>query len=441
MADYSYMNTPKVKTQNKQNQGGQQPTGRTQPLTPVTNTNNQNRRATSTQSGGDVPFHALGSPTPSAQNLNSSNYNPNPGAAQLPPAQDTSNPYANIQQPGGNPASGFGNPTSTYNGGTNGPLTTGGGNNASQWSLPEWNPTTQATPQFTQGTQAAPGGGSQNYWDSANPWRINPKDQTAMNYMTQALDVAQFDQNNYIYANDFNEAQRRYDLDYQRGLDQDNWQKTLTQRQQQAAELQAQLAYGLSRDQFGHTQQMDLAGLGLSQQQINNQFTQGMDQNQASRDVANTYGNAQMYGADQQLAGNRYQADQQLAGQLGSAGMYSDAQRYQAMLGLQGQQYQADRGLDVANVYGNAQNYGADQQLAGQLGSAGMYSDAQRYQALLAMQGQLGSAGIYSNAQMYGTDAQERMNAALMANNLAVANMQAYGRSQPVQANWARNWG
>jgi hypothetical protein len=129
---------------------------------------------------------------------------------------------------------------------------------------------------------------------------------------------------------------------------------------------------------------------------------------------------------------------------LGSAGIYAGAQNYGADQQLAGT-------LGSANIYAGAQNYGADQQLAGTLGAANIYGGAQMYGADQQLAGTMGSAGLYSGAQIYQSDQelaaakyqwdmQMLMNQNMMANNLQVANIGAYGRSQAPQMNWARSW-
>lgn len=327
------------------------------------------------------------------------------------------------------------------------------------WNLPSWNPNVPAPSTPSGGAPATQWGGEKGFF-GGDPNIFNPeayKDNDAMtpNYISSALPVAQFLQNNAQYRSDFNEAQRRYNQDYAAQQQQNQYQQQLSTRQQQAAEMQAQLAAQQWEQQFGWQQQTDQWNRDLSQQSINNQYAQGMDQNQATRDVANTYANSNMYQANQQLAGTKYASDADLRAamygadqSLAQAGLYSDAQRYQAQLGLQGQlgsaqlysgaqRYEADQGLAQAELYSQAQRYGSDQQLQGQLGSANIYSGAQRYEsdtqkAIAAQQ----NAFLYAQLQQQAQQAaQER------ANQLAMANLNAYGRSVPVQANWARSWG
>jgi hypothetical protein len=283
-----------------------------------------------------------------------------------------------------------------------------------------WQPNIQPQ-QYNMGTPVNRGDGSQNFWNTLNPWGPDRSNEQ-MQRIQQLLPVGQFDQNNFQYSNDFNEAQRRFNLEYGQNQNQNQFQQQLSTRQQNMAERQLGIGSDQWNRQFGHTQNMDLQNLNLSREQMNNIFRQGMDQNQATRDVANIYGGANRYQADQQLQGQRYM---------------SDAQRYQADQNLTGNRYQADQQLQ-------GQRYMSDQQLR----EAGLYSEAQRFQSQNQLLGTryeadrgLDVANVYGGAQRYGTDAQERMNTALMANNISVANTQAYGRSAAPQLNWARSWG
>lgn len=328
------------------------------------------------------------------------------------------------------------------------------------WNLPAWNQPAPTAPTYNQGkpiNQGPTSGGGMptNFWEGApnmwNPTSFGKDGSDTARYVQSMLPAAQFGQNAFQYRSDFNEAQRRYNADFGQTQARDTFQMGLSQRQQQSAEEQARVAAQQWGQQFGHTQNMDMLGYGLSQQQLGlqgqeigntgayqrglignqanlnnfqnqywqgqnandarqiaNQFTQGMDQNKASRDVANTYAGSNRYQADQQRIADMYGANQQLAGQLGSANIYGGAQRYQSDQQRIADMFAANRGVDVAGVYGGAQRYGADQQLAG---------------------------------NRYLTDAQERMNQAQMLNNLAVANTNAYGRSAKPNATWARGWG
>lgn len=195
-----------------------------------------------------------------------------------------------------------------------------------------------------QGVNAGYVGGQNDFYKQIGDrmWNLNDfsddSDGSLARYISSVLPVAQFGQNNYQYASDFNEAQRRWNQEFGAGRQDNYFNQQMGTRQQQMAEWQAQQAANQWGQQFGHTQQMDKAGLDLQRLGLDNQFRMGMDQNQASRDVAGTYAGAQNYGADQQRIANMYGADQQLAGARG----YADAQRYQADQSLAGYRYQSD---------------------------------------------------------------------------------------------------
>lgn len=380
-----------------------------------------------------------------------------------------------------------------YGGATPSPQPQGSGG----WSLPQWNPSSPQQQPLNPGTQA-PRSGSQAFWDSVGPWRADFDDPNAVNRINTLLPVAQLDQNAMQYQQDFNEAQRRWNQEFGVTQNQNQYQQQLSTRQQMSAEEQARLAAAQWQQQFGHTAEMDRAGLGLSQQQINNALLQGNQQYalgnrnidlesqlgnrridlesqlgnrnidltsqlqnrgydvemrgqdisaQNALGVANIYGGAQRYEADQGLrqagmysdaqryaaqlglqeaqgyaGAQRYQADQSLREAQG----YADAQRFGAQLGLQGQQYQADRGLQEAQGYAGAQMYGADTQFAG----TRYESDIQAQ--IAAQQNQFLYAQLVQQAQQAELERQ---------NQIAQANIFAYGRSPSPNVNWARAWG
>jgi hypothetical protein len=296
-----------------------------------------------------------------------------------------------------------------------------------QWNLSQWNPQQSnnqyggqpSLPNTYKPPNPATQGGAEKSFFGADPNLFNPdafKDNDAMtpNYISSVLPVAQFGQNNFQYRNDFNEAQRRWQAEFGATQGQNQFQQGLSTRQQQAAEAQAALAAQQWGQQFGHTQNMDYAGLDLSQQQIGNQFTMGMDQNQATRDVANIYGNSNINQAHIGASADRYGADRQVEG----AYAYADAQKHAANMGV-----------NEAHIGAAANRYGSELGLEGQLGSANIYGGAQRYQSDQELA-----------AAKYQWDMQMRMNQAMMQNNLQVANTAAYGRSQAPAASWARSW-
>lgn len=324
-----------------------------------------------------------------------------------------------------------------------------------------WNPQLGAPPSFgPPGNLAGVGGKEGDFFGGlgdafGDPNAFNANDNPYAKYIAAALPVAQFGQNNYQWRNEFNEMQRISDRDFGRDIYNDQFQQQFSTRQQQMAEWQAQEATKQWAAQFGHTRDMDWAGLGLSQQEINNALTIGMGQNEANRYASELGLQGQLGSANIYAGSQNYQADQQLAGTLGSANIYAGAQNYGADQQRIASMYGADKNLagtlGSAGIYASSQNYGAELGLQGTLGSAGMYSDAQRYGAELGLQGTMGSAGLYSGAQKYTADQdlaaakyqwdmQMAMNQAMMANNLQVANIGAYGRSQAPAAQWARSW-
>jgi hypothetical protein len=411
MAVANYMTAPQVRTANATS-------GRTTPATQPRDgmLSTQVMPQTSTSKVGYVPGQIGSGPGPTTYGGNTQQ-SPQWSAPQFkPPTNNPNNSYA------GNPPS------------------------FKPFAPPTFNPSYSGqmpprTPSNPQGALGQLLGGDPNIY---KPSAYIDNDAMTPNYLSQTIPLAQLQQNAYQYAQDSNQAANQFNATHGLQVNQNQYQQALSTQQQQMAEQVAQWQQGNFQQQFGHTQNMDYAGLGLSQQEINNQYAIGMGQNQVGL----------------------HQANQQLAGQLGSAGMYSQAQIHEANQQLAGTQYQANQNLagqlGSANIYAGAQNHAANQQLAGQLGSANIYSQGGVQEAQLGLQGtlgaanmglqgQLGSAGMYSQAQRYQADQemaaakyqwdmQMRMNQAMMRNNLQVANTQAYGRSQAPNMQWARSW-
>lgn len=328
----------------------------------TTQANQQGRPVTQ---GGVTYLPTQGSPAP----------NRPPGVGQLPPATPSYQPTPyRPTVPGGAPQN-------------------------------EWNP-----PPFQQTpyNPPAPFQSPVNQYLNNDPNLFNPeafKDNDAMtpNYLSQMIPLWQMLQNNAQYSQDSQQAASQWGAEF--GLQQQGqqFQQNLSTQQQQMAEWMALENANQFAAQFGHTQQMDMAGLGLSQQQITNALNLGLGDQETQQNVANTYAGAQNYGADQQLAG-----------QLGSANTYANAQMYGS-----------DQDLAAAQGYAGAQMYGADQQYAG----TQYESDAQK--AIAAQQNQFLYAQLQQQAQQAELERQ---------NMMRMTSMQTYGRSQSPQAAWASSW-
>lgn len=338
-----------------------------------------------------------------------------------------------------------------------------------QWNLPQWNP---QQPQYQPLTPTSPYAAPTN-GNPANPftldqflntgkqnglWDVNQyksNDSAIANYISSVLPVATMQQNQAQYNSDFNEAQRRYNQDYNAGRSDTAYQQQLSTRAQLSAEEQARIAAGQWNQDFAQRKQTDQWGNEIARGDLANQVQQtannlqiGMGQIQGQQNVANTYAGAQNYGANQQLAGTKYQSDAQkaadmyqaqlgLQGQMGTAGLYSNAQKYQAdqqrladyyqaQQGLAGTRYQADQSLNQANLYSQAQRYGANQQLAG------TQYESNTQKAIANQQ------NAYLMAQLQQQAQQQQLE---RENMLAITNAQVYGRGGAApNVNWARSW-
>lgn len=331
-------------------------------------------------------------------------------------------------------------------------------------------------------------------------WKNQENAQAAQGMYSTAMPYMQFQQNAYQYGNDFGEAQRRWDLQYGREGQQNQWQQGFSERQQGQAERQAQLAEQQWRDQFGYQQQqdqynqgVDTRNFGETQRQFNDRMD--LDRNQQGQAWANSQReaalrelqNTQQYGLDQtrinnqasqfgqQLAYQQQQGDRQYG--LDTRGMdlqeLQNQQRYgidTRGMDLQELQNQQRYGLDQEqmnlNTLQNAQEYGLnrdrmsmqDRQFAQQLGlnQGELNANVSRWNAdrenqRWQLQSQLGFSreelaqkaalegrgyGI-QEAQMAQQGAIERER---MAQQERIATMQNYGRAQAPQARWVRNW-
>ncbi len=400
-----------------------------QPQNPYSNTSPQMLAAGAMNYGGSQP------PKPGSNffdiGFGSNPYGgPKPQPAAKPIGGDFYNPTY------GRPPQGVvGSPPTMPNpyGGSQPPKPPQGGGQTPQWNLKPFNPQQSQNsyanpPKYTPpmpSTYAPPnpagqggvlqgffGGGGQNFF---NPESFVADDSPYGKYIQNMLPVAQFGQNAYQWGSELDSANQHWAAEFGANQGNNYFQQQLSTQQQLAAEQQAQLAQGNWQQQFGHTQNMDMIGADQSQQQISNTnaYQQGQNQNDA-------FANAATAAYQQGLITNQSQLND-----------------------FQNQYWQ---GQNAANIHAS------DQQLAGTLGAANIYGGAQIHQANQQLAGTLGAANIYGGAQMYGSDQQlkgtqyewdmqRRINEAMMANNLQVANTQAYGRSQAPNTNWARAWG
>jgi hypothetical protein len=425
---YSFMNTPKVKSSYDANRAARQNQRTASPpaLTMNKPTQQQSWAAQmnrGSQSGG-VNSTTIGNPRQtqyadparahaSGTNGVVSNYNQpqqgntmqanNGGYGSLPTYSTMGGPT----QPGGpggaitpgqtgnfNPMPGGFNPSSNMG---SGPVSRGQAgqmpNQPGGWTppqLPGWQPQPQ------QGGNSPTNDIFGDFFKS-DPNLFNPsayKDNDAMtpNYLSQIKDLVQMQQNAKQWGVESGEALTQGDFNRWLAGDEHGFQKSLSTQQQQMAEWMARTGADQWDKTHDWTKTTDTWTRDLTDKGLNNDFTMGMDRNASER-----------YGADKQLEG---------------AGLYSGAQKYQA-----------DQGR-IADMYGS------DNQLRGNMYGADRSLQGYQYQADRG----LDEAGLYSGAQRYGTDAQERMNAEMMKNNLAVANTQVYGRSMAPNLRWAKSW-
>lgn len=135
-----------------------------------------------------------------------------------------------------------------------------------------WTPT---PPRATPTTQPTGQVATPNQWRAfgANPvnvdaWATQPARDQYSQYLSATLPLQQFNQNNYQYANDANEAQRRWDNQFGWTQQTDQYNMDLSGRQQTMAEWTAQEAARQWNNQFAQTQSNDTFSQGLANQQF-----------------------------------------------------------------------------------------------------------------------------------------------------------------------------
>lgn len=267
---------------------------------------------------------------------------------------------------------------------------------------------------------AAHGGGSSNFWGAANPWSGDASNDH-YNQINNLLPVAQFDQNNYQYMQDYNAAMYQFNQNNALAQNQNAFQQSLSTQQQQMAEWQAQQAASQWNQQFGHTQQMDMLGYGLQQQGLGLQ----------GQEIANT-------GAYQQgLIGNQANLNnfqnQYWQGQNANDAFanQSTAQYQQGLIGNQQYANQATAQYQQGLIQMQGQANNIQQQY-----QQGLISNAERETALKELTQQQNNSFLYAQMSQQAQQAQMERE-----NQIRMANIGAYGRSQSPQANWSRSWG
>jgi hypothetical protein len=225
-------------------------------------------------------------------------------------------------------------------------------------------------------------------------WGSDAMTKAMQNYQG-VLPYVQLQQNSYQYTNDFNENQRRWDNQF-------GWQQNTDQFNMNLAAQQQQLADWVARNQ---------------QQNWQTQF--GLDQ-----EMGRGYLN---------LAGDTLRSeDAYRQGQLGNERFANESQRmYQ-----QGQLSQAANELQSEDWY-RRQQAGIAQAAnqIDQMWKSGQLSNQQREIALAELTQGQNEAFRRSQLSQEAALAREQM-----ANQVRIANMQAFGRAQTPNARFVRSW-
>lgn len=178
--------------------------------------------------------------------------------------------------------------------------TTGTGTGNSNWGLGSWTGGWQGTTGLTnQGTQAQ---NNQNTLTgvstNANDWNTQAIRDRYSQYMSAMLAWNQANQNNSQYAQDFNEAQRRWNAQFGWTQQGDAFNMSLATRQQQTAEEQARIAAQQWAQQFGWQQQNDQ----FSQDLANRQLAQQGDLQRQQMAIDDAYNQGRLSNDQRQIA-------------------------------------------------------------------------------------------------------------------------------------------
>ena len=254
-------------------------------------------------------------------------------------------------------------------------------------AMPTQSPWRVPTPSTSTGSAYQPQANAYPVLQSDNTsawWNSSDNRNAAQNQMSTMLPYWQFQQNASQYGADFNEAQRRYNQDYDWRAQQDTFNMGLAGRQQDMAEWQTGEQARQWGAQFDWTKQTDTWNRDLSQQ-----------------------------------AANTEAAYRQ--------GLISNSQRELALGELTQQQNNAI-----------AQQAAATEQAYRQ----GLISNSQRELALGELTQQQNNAlgqGTLQWQREFGTGQLENQRAQ-MANDQRIAQMQAFGRWQQPNVRWQRNY-
>lgn len=270
-------------------------------------------------------------------------------------------------------------------------------------------------------------------------WWKNPQNQAAMQaYTNGVLPIQQLQQNTAQYASDFNEAQRRFDLEYGAGQARDQFQFGLSNRQFDLSQQQVNTAEDQWNRQFDWTQQGDRFNQGLATQDMglrtNQQtFDQGLQNRQ--------FGLAQQGQTfDQGLQNRQFGLQQQ--GQTFDQGLQN------RQFGLQQQGQTFDQGLQNRQFGLQQQQFGLQQN--NQAFNQGLQNkqfslDTQQQQFAQGLQNR--QFGLQQQNQTWnqGFQGQSLAQQAALAresntNQANIAKMQAFGRFTAPNTKWQRNW-
>lgn len=330
------------------------------------------------------------------------------------------------------------------------------------------------TPTYTPQGGTAPNGGQFNYYPGLDPTSLEPNDEreARLQAVQASLPIAQFNQNNYQWQSEYDQANQRY-------WDQTGWQRqgdqfnmNLAAQQQVQAEWQAQQAANQWGQEFGRQTGLDQFNQNFSQQQFGLQEWQTQEQlRQAQQQQAQGYQLSQdqlaqlrAYQTGQLGIGNREldirsQSDQnQFAlgqGQLSQqANELAQLRAYQTgQLGLgQGQLDLATRTQTDTSAYQMGQLGVAQRQNEiDQMYKSGQLSLGQAQQALAELtqsqnyglqQGQFGLAQQTQNSLEAYRNAQLAQEAALTREQMAaqqqIATMNQFGRNRSPNTKWIR---
>jgi len=203
---------------------------------------------------------------------------------------------------------------------------TGPYNPTSTYQPTPYQPPSNWTP-YQPTTQPLNQGQPQTYtpWNAGVPttpagWNTQALRDQYGQYLSAMLPYQQYQQNAMQYANDFNEAQRRWNEQFGWTQQGDRFNQDLATRQQQMAEWQAQEAARQWNDQFGWQRENDM----FSQDLANRQLAQTGDLQRQQMAIEQAYNEGRLSNEQRQLALAELQAGQdeafrrdQLAQQLG----------------------------------------------------------------------------------------------------------------------------